>query len=723
MLSQLPKPVVHITMIALVMAVVVIALKSTGALQRLEWISYDHRVSVLRDDTAPPEDIAVILIDEASLQAMNPLFGRFPWPRSVYADLMEFLAFGDPRAVVFDILFTENERDAPQSTGLSVHDQRLIQATREYGFAYHAAQIIHEQQADAFAADLDRPLPGDFIEHFAVDGARGFGRSANNSYTLPIDGLYQAARGIGVAGLSPDDDGIYRRARLFRDYQGDLFPALSVTALLPELAPRGLRRHSDHLSLGTHRVPMDGEQHYLINYYDNIDAYSISGIFSSLQKIRAGEVEDLIVRPGEFKDKIVFIGASAVGLEDLKATPVASATPGVFIHATVAGNILARDFLHVVSPGVTHAIIVLFSLLTGSGVALISRTLLQLLLPVLLGGAYAAWTYWQFQHNTVYDLSAPLLAIALTWLGTAIYGVVTEGRDKRRIRQMFSQYVSPAILNELMDKHVGELKPGAGQSTHATVLFSDVRGFTSISERIDAEKVVDMLNIHFDAMTDVIFKYHGTLDKFIGDALMAFWGAPIKRPDHATQAVTAAVEMTRRLSDVNKALLSRDYPAIQIGIGINTGNVVLGNLGSVKKLDYTVIGDNVNLASRLEGLTSKYAQPVVISESTYVELDADIPCAVVDRVRVKGKEAPLTIYTPLAIPTDTPQRLDKAHAFADLVEEAFNHYLNRDWQRALAAYSSLPDCGIKPLFMSRCRELLQEAPGAEWDGTTTLTTK
>jgi adenylate cyclase len=342
---------------------------------------------------------------------------------------------------------------------------------------------------------------------------------------------------------------------------------------------------------------------------------------------------------------------------------------------------------------------------------------------VLLGGAYTAWAYWRLRDNVVYDLSAPLLAVALTWLGASYYGYVSEGKDKRRIRKMFSQYVSPAILTVLMDQTGNSLKPGSGRRQCVTVLFSDIRDFTSISERLGAEMVVDLLNIHFHAMTDVIFECRGTLDKFIGDALMAYWGAPVRQDDHAVLAVTAALRMERAARDVNKALLSRDYPAIRVGVGINSGDAIVVNIGSEKKLDYTVIGDNVNVASRLEGLSAKYRHTIIISDTTHAALAGRIPCVALDKVRVKGKGTPITIYAPLAAPDDPPQVVTEAAARAEQLNAAFAHYLAREWPQALAIYDRFPDSDAARLFIPWCRAFMQEDPAADWDGVTTFTSK
>ena len=708
--------------LTLTVSFLVSVLYFSGILERLEFISYDQRMAFHRKDALLHDDIAVVLIDEASLQAMDPLVGRYPWPRSVYGDLIDFLALGGARAVVFDILFTESEKSTlGQHTSQS--DERLTQASAESGIAIHAVQILKESLADTEAGYLSKPMPSVFINRHAIQGAKGFTDSGNNNFLLPLDGLYEATRGIGAVGIEPDADGIYRRAKLFSVYQGHVFPSLSVAPLLQQFSAQPPQHFTDHIRFGDRHIPLDKQGNLLVNMTGDYRPYSISGLFSSIQKLQAGELENMLVYPDEFENKIVFIGASAIGLEDIKTTPVSAKTPGVMIHASIVSNILNGRFLDDAGHITTVVTITLLAAITMAGILSFSNIYLQAVIPLVLTLLYAGWSLWRFQYHEVYHLTAPLLSIILAWLTAITYMVFTEAKDKRRVRTMFSQYVSPAVLNQLTEHYEDQLGAGIGKKENLSILFSDIRGFTGISEQLEAEQVVDLLNTHFSVMSEVIFRHHGTMDKFIGDAIMAFWGAPIRLDDHAERSVRAAIEMMRSLELVNEQLANKGYPSIRVGIGINTGSVVLGNIGSERKLDYTVIGDNVNLASRLEGLTNQYGCPIIISEYTYQDLAGGIPCALIDQVRVKGKQVPIRLFWPLALPTDDPQALEDAGQLAKLTVDGFEAYFERNWDKALEYYQHLPDGQLKTIFLNRCESYKTNPPPEHWDGVFTLTSK
>lgn len=659
-----------------------------GALTTLENISYDQRVKLIRGKTAAPDDVAVILIDEASLRAMDPVVGRWPWPRSVHADVIDFLALGHPRAIVFDILFSEADT--------ADDDQRLAASTAAAGTVIHAMQIYRDSKDEVNASLLNRPLPEAALPHALTKvDASGY----NNIYSLPMPDLLTTSAGLGVVTTNPDEDGVYRRLRLWDDYQGYRFPSLATAPLpreLYEFRPTEIQ----------------------VNYYGHIDTYSMSGVLASAKQLLDGEVENLIVDPYEFKDKIVFIGASAVGLEDLKATPLAANTPGVMIHAAMTANLLSGDLLTKTPQGLTLVSILVASLLTCLLVLYFNALWLKILTPLICAAAYVLIVFVAFTHNLALEMTPPLAAIALTVMFSFSHLLFTEGRDKRRVRTMLGQYVSPAVLSMVVDAYEDHLNAEVGSEEELSILFSDIRGFTGLSEVMPPDKVVEMLNHYFSAMTEAIFEQRGTIDKFIGDAIMAFWGAPVREAHHADLAVHAAMEMHSRLKTVNEWLQARNYTAIRTGIGIHSGKVILGNIGSAQKLDYTIIGDNVNIASRLEGLTKRYGVAIVISESTHRQLQQPMPCYLLDLVRVKGKQVPIRIYAPI---------LDLAPAEAErqaaLCQRAFTAYLQQHWQDAIELYGQLPQGLLRDTFIDRCRRYQQRPPESDWDGVFTMDSK
>ena len=704
-----------------VISSVVIILYTGGFFNRLEWMTLDARMNYYRTGEAAPENIVAVMIDEASLADMNSEFGRFPWPRGVYADLLEFLALGGARAVVFDILFTENERRNEEE--LTRDDLMFAAAGSDFGISYHSAQIIVDKKDEVAGGNLDQPLPEDFRSRFGIRGS-GFRQGVHNNFFLPYEELYRSARQVGVVGLDADPDGVFRRMRLFREYHGLLYPSLAFTPHLEKFnVSRGVAFEPGAVRVGSFEIPVDAAEDYLINPYGKVQQYSISGIFTSLKMIMSGSIENLLVNPEEFRDKIVFVGASAVGLEDVKATPLSAKTPGVLMHVWACANIQQGDFLQQAGSFRTIAFIVAFALVTMATIFYSSGFLLRIAMPLILLGGYVYFAFTAFENNYVYDIVPPAMAIIAAILTSFTYLSFTEGRDKRMVRKIFSRYVSPEIMTELLEKPEVFGHGEYGRKEDMTILFSDLRGFTTLSETLEAEKVVDLLNCHFKHMTEVIFDNKGTLDKFIGDAIMAFWGAPLKIENHVDQAVRAAVEMYRRLDLVNSELSEKGYPPVAIGIGLNSGEVILGNIGSERKMDYTVIGDNVNLASRLEGLTKLYGCPVLITEFTRERLCEDIICMTVDQVRVKGKQKPIGIYAPLALPEDDGQARQKAAGQQSLAARGFEQYRQRQWQQAAETFAALENSFLAEVYIQRCRLFQETSPPPDWDGVFVATSK
>ncbi len=719
-----PKKLVRSLAITLAVAIVVNLLFVSGILNRLERISFDQRAKIFRSDKPAPEDIVVVMIDQSSLSLMNDSFGRFPWPRAIYGDLLDFLALGNPRAIIFDILFVENQKEAGVKRGrLGPNDKRLVSASKKYPFVYHSMEMLEDTvDSDGIALDA-KPLPNKFIQRFGLEVPPAFIFDAYNRYGTPFNKLYQASTGIGFVGLRPDEDGVYRRTRLFDSYQGIGFPALSVTSVIDREFNVASAWQDSALVIGGLRVPIQADGNYLINMYGQFSEFSIGGIFASIAALNQGRPEKMLIQPDEFKDKIVFIGTSAAGLQDIKQTSL-DLVPGVLVHAAVTGNLLTQDFLKTSSLGMTVLLVFFFSFLTALAILYAPAFIYQIGLPILIVVIYGGFVFWQFGQNNVLDLVAPVSGILSTWLSMALFLTFTEGKDKRKARRMFAQYVSPEVLAEVVDKYDDQVSADVGRRERVSILFSDIRSFTNIAENLEPEAVVEMLNTHLGAMVEIIINKRGTLDKFIGDAIMAFWGAPLRMEDHALRAVEAGLLMLRALPAVNEKMRAKGFPEIKIGIGINTGEVVLGNIGSEQKLDYTVIGDRVNAASRLESLTKKYlGSGLLISGTTYEGLQNEILCARVDMVRVKGKNETLSIYAPLAMKNDDPEVVNSAKNNIKLVNEAFNQYQARKWKLAHDLYGQILDLPWTALMQARCLEYQKKSPSKQWDGVFSLEQK
>ena len=689
-------------------AVLLLAVWETGWLRPLERIAHDQRIQLLQSGSRAPSAIALIMVDEASLAAMDPVVGRWPWPRDVFADVLDFLQLGNPRAVVFDILFTEEGGEG---------DRLLARSTAAQGNVIHAAQFLPDDQRLH-----PKPLPEGVFDRFSV-GNRGStvaGRQYRD-YRLPLRPLRQAARRLGVVSVQPDPDGVYRRIRPVHAYAGHLYPALGPAPLLGSGVTVEAGRLWDAQGAAVYQ---DAAGRTPVNVYDSFDSYSMSAVLASVRQVRRGEVADLPLDPGIFEDRVVFIGASAVGLHDLRANPLDGAAPGVHLHASLAGNLLAGEHLAAVAPRMNGLAIAVLALLSGLGILAGTRLSFQVGVPFLLIVTWTVWVLWQqAAAGTLWAYAGPVTAIlAVSLAGFAFLGF-TEGRERVRIHRMLGQYVSPNVLEEVLDQERGAIGADVGTSEHLTILFSDLRGFTTLSEQLPAEQLVEALNAYLGVMADRIFEQRGTLDKFIGDAILAFWGAPLAQPDHAERAVRGAFAMVRALPEVNRQLDDLGLPPLAHGIGIHSGEAILGNIGSEKKLDYTVVGDAVNLASRVEGLTKAYGFAVLITEDTRDQLPEGFICMQVELVRVKGRHRPVAIHAPLALPEDPEAERSQARSARAAAEEGFRHYLAREWAAAETAFGRLAEGPLREHLMERCRAYAEQPPPADWDGVVTMENK
>ncbi len=640
--SQMTNKVGIALLIAFLVFVVSIAGYALGFFNKPELFVYDVQARLMRSEKSVDRNVKVILVDEAALQSMNDIAGRWPWPRAIWSDLLDYLSMGGAKAALFDILFLERQDEA--------NDSALRIATKDFQNAYHSMMIWREQ-ADSGTDDLaSESLPAGIVERFALGNVSGSTRVShgdeNNSFALPIGGLADVSKGVAVVEFIPDSDNGYRRTRPLREYQGHYFPVLGLAPFID--SGTNVEIGQDSIGLNGHTIPIDEDGNCLINMYalNKVATYSISGIFSSLQKIRAGDVGDLLVNPQEFKDSIVFIGTSAVGTADLKSIPMGDRAPGVMLHAFLASNYLQNDFMSPPDRRLTYLSVFIGAFLTLWAVVFSKRIAIRALLPLAMLVSYVGFALFSFRSNVQVEVVPFVFSLFST--GFLLFGFMTftEGAERRKVAHLFAQYVSRDVLDEVMHNYKDYAKSSAGQKVEISVLFSDIRGFTSMSETEPPEKIVEMLNVHFTVMADIILKHGGTIDKYIGDAIMAFWGAPVKTADHAEQAVLAGQEMLKGLSEVNRILSERGFRhQIAIGIGINTGVATIGNIGSEIKKNYTIVGDTVNLASRLESITKEQKVPLIFSEYTYNKINEKIACRLIGNVTVKGRTHAVDIYT------------------------------------------------------------------------------
>jgi adenylate cyclase len=638
------------TGIGLASALIALALYSIPLLKTIEWKIYDWEFRTLSQPSKASPEIVMIRIDDESIERMDQALGlgRFPWPRDVYKDLLNYLERAKTKVIAFDLLLLENDKSAEGPA----RDQELVDATRRLGNVIHAVEVN-----DTFDYKPKSPV-------YAEEYRLGPGIEEHSSVKLPFDSLARASRALGSTLMPLDADGPVRRAVPFVRQGTVAYPSLAVATAMAalDLKPSDVRLDASGLHLGDRRIPLVDirleyekairTRHMLVNYRGPAYAdasrtattyrgYRFCDLFLSELQIEAGEKPG--IDPQLFKDKIVFIGTTAAGLHDLFQTPFGSEgkMSGMQIHASVVDSILNRFFLR---PASSTEMVVLLAF----------STLAAGLLGVACG-------FWWAMLGAVCIASIDITAVALCfkngiWLacvpagaGLAIaefssvaYKYFVEDRAKRQVKSLFSRYVSPEVVKELTEDP-SKARLG-GQRREMTVLFSDIRGFTGISEAGEPEDIIRQLNEYFSCMVELLMRHRGTLDKFVGDMIMALFNAPVADPEHADHAVQMALDMLAELKILNQRWESEGRPKFDIGIGINTGEMIVGNVGSEKTLSYTVIGDNVNLGSRLESLNKEFASHIIISESTRSELRRNYFIRPLGEVRVKGKTKQVPIY-------------------------------------------------------------------------------
>ena len=619
---------------------------ASGVLRPFENLTWSWRVRLLAAPGPATERIRIITLDQASLDWGRTENGLgWPWPRETYTYLLDFLARAKPRAVAFDVLFSE-----PSVYGVE-DDQRLAQRIRESG------NVV--------------------LVHKAAERTGGV-----------VPELAASAVSLAHVGEIPDDDGIFRRLVL---RHADGRPSLALAALLAGHAPGSPQVIADHPYLLRFRGPAG-----------TIPTSSVSEIIRSELLLRQGGRPT--VDPALFRDCSVFLGFSAPGLLDLRATPIGGVMPGVEIHATALSNLLAHDFLRATRGGTVALFTAFFGLLAGVGIVFASQPLRSLAIVILLApmplaaglAAYKAGFWLPVLPATVAIMGAAGLAL--------LWNQATEGRQRTYIKRVFGQYLHPSVIEQLLDDP-RQLALG-GQKKELTILFSDLQGFTSISEQLTPEQLTVLLNDYLSEMTEIILAEEGTIDKYEGDAIIAFWNAPLDQPDHASRAVRAAMRCQQRLAELRPRYREQYGAELYMRIGINTGEAVVGNMGSSKRFNYTVLGDAVNLAARLEGINKQFATAILLTEATARQADSPVPLAEVATVRVVGKSTPTRLFTPWEAEAMEREGFRQALAF----------FTAGDFAAARERFAGLADNNpVAGRYVERCERLLAEPPTA-WDG-------
>ncbi len=581
------------------------------AVSRLDNLYLDWNLRSLAARLPADPGIVMIDIDEPTLEAMVPEYGRYPWTRAVYGQLLEGLARQQPAAIVFDILFID-----PQKEHLADDLYFVRTASALPNVYFPMVRLSAPPQAERENGFLLKQLKN-------ATAGPGADAEARAALLLPLPGLTETGR-LGTINVFADADGVVRRYPMQLDAHSWRISSLParVARDLGYAVPA-----SESLMITWHGPP---RSYRTVSFYD---------VFTDLERKQPQRPAD------EFRGKIVIVGTTASGLHDLMLTPMGANYPGTEVLATTLDNLKNGERLRVspawTMPAVSALVLLVLAMGFTRGVSPLPLGIGLLLFSVALAaGGWAAMAF----GRTVIPVVSPLLFAWLYFLPAAIRAYWLERRDRQRVTQLFSRFLDPRVVKGLVEK--GETDASlSGQKRDITVLFSDIQGFTTLSERKSAQEIVELLNRYFSLQVEVIFRHQGTLDKYIGDAIMAFWGAPTDQPDHARRALECAREMEQTLLRFRKEL-GPDGEHFDVGIGIHTGEAVVGFIGSPEhRQDYTVIGDTVNTASRIEGATRGRCRILV---SAAVRAACGTQCTFTDHglVTLKGKEGKVHLYEP-----------------------------------------------------------------------------
>ncbi|ADK86651.1 adenylate/guanylate cyclase with Chase sensor [Desulfarculus baarsii DSM 2075] len=672
-----------------------------GALERLEGLSWDVRAKLLARPGPASGQVAVIVVDQASLDWVSAQFQlSWPWPRQVHEAVVAFCRRAGAKAVAFDILFTE-------PSNLAGDDEALAQALRQ-GPPTALAGVIGQR----LGPDLTPP-PWVVARWPAASGLSQWSATAAPEVMarrglLPVAELGRAAALVGNVAHQPDADQIVRRAEMFRLWDGRLVPSLPLAALLAGGEAGALGLTPGRLSLGRRVVAIDDQARAVLNYRGGPGAHqrlSAARVIRAEMQLREGAPPD--VDPKLLAGRYVLVGYSAPGLMDLRVSPLAAAHPGVEIQATALDNLLSGDFINPAPPWLwallTLAMGPLAALAGGLGGRAWQTVLAGCLLtplPAVVGLAGYAAGAWL-------PVAGPTLAALGGLAAAAVHNYATEGRQKRFIRAAFRHYLSPAVIDQLM-ADPSRLRLG-GQRRELSIFFSDLQGFTSISEGLEPQELTTLLNDYLSAMTDIILDEGGTLDKYEGDAIIAFWNAPLDQPDHAARACRAALRCQAELARLRPEFRRRVGQDLFMRVGINSGPVVVGNMGSRERFDYTVLGDAANLASRLEGANKAFGAYLMVSEETWRRTEGAFAGRELGLIRVVGRAQPVRVFEPLAMAAGPvgPTMAAFAQALAALRQG--------DLPGAAERFAALaPDDPPAAAYARHCQQFL--AAGQGWDG-------
>lgn len=694
-------------------------------LEFIEAKTYDFQVRRIYHPLPKNPDVVIVGLDDASLKAE----GRLPWSREKLAAILDRLKEMQAKVVALDFIYPAVEPNIAvkvfetiQKKGGQVEKEEIA---KEFDFdALFAKSLASVDSVLGMVLTRNEEsigiLPPPFMT--LTPQTQNIFIPEKNSYIGNIPLLQKAAKNGGFVNSTPDADAVIRFSPLIYRFGSNVFGSLALVGVSEYLDAKQVELAAgsyneteilEAIQLGRRKIPIDAMGRILVPY---------RGPALSFPMLSATDILHNRVAADAVRGKLVFVGATATGSGDLVPTPMSHSYNGVEIHATIAQSIIDGYLPYKPSwqKGVSVALVLFF----GLSLALLLPRLGPLSMLAATGGSMSLlyfFSYWTWRHEKiVLSFFFPIVVMGILFLFNLIYGFVAEAKQRQMIKNIFGQYISSKYIDKILKE--GSIIEMRGESKDLTVLFSDIRSFTTISEKMSPTELTAFLNQYFTAMTEVIFQYQGTIDKYIGDAIMAFWGAPLEDPASPYHAVISALAMQKKLEELNGKLAAQKMPAIQIGAGIGTGTMFVGDMGSKFRKSYTVMGDTVNLSSRLEGLTKHYHVKTIVSENTFLATRERFLYRKLDKVQVKGKENAVVIFEPICPIEDAEPKIRQEIESHALALEA---YCTGDWERARQIWEKLRESGdnrqLYEMYLERMTP--PAAPGPNWNGVQKYETK
>ena len=685
----------------------------------LERKSYDALIRA-RGERPHTSNVVIVKIDENTLKELD-----YPVPRDKFGSLLYIISASGAKAIGVDYFFPTVKQDSASQFQNSL----FLRFAGLSNNVFHALGpfVPGEDIGELEAKDIDKESYA-ALHPFSIAETGGRLDFPRATYIdeRPFDSLAALASGVGQVNLYPDSvDGIIRRMPFFVDYAGDYYPAfgaaLAFHALNIDLKTITVTQADDGMIVhaGQLEIPVTRHGEIQIDYAGKNNVYKEISFYDVLDAFTRGDTKILSM----FKDAVVIIGPTARSIADIGATPVSEKSPNCYVHANVYDQIVTGHYINRASSGSQFALLVILALAVTMA-SLMLRLRWSFPIGLLLLGGYLWFTYSVFANTgTMYNLTEPLFAIFFSYAAAMSYISVTEGKQKAVIKGMFQRYVDASVVEHLID-NPSLLKLG-GEEREITTLFADIEGFTRMAEKLGPQNTVGLLNTYLTEMTNIIIEEGGTLDKYIGDAIMAFWGAPLDDPNHSVHACAAALRMQKRLEGLHSKWIHFGRPVVNQRIGLNSGKAVVGNMGAEAKFNYTAVGDSVNLASRLEGVNKEYGTRLLMSEFTFRRASKEVLAREMDVVVVVGKTEPVRIYELIAMADEVQN--DATKRFLDFYHAGLEAYKKRAWKSAIEQFQQglqiRRDDIVSNIYIQRSTMFLDSPPPDDWNGVFVMTKK